>query len=104
MTRRYEALETLRKKASMSQKIVSQKDADYALYAGASYDDADKMAKVDVMLEFGLIPEKYVPFVKLYRAFLNQRRKAFFASVGCTEISKLGFLLGIKDERIKATK
>ena len=104
MPKRYEGLEIMRKKASMSQQIVSQKDKEYAWYAGASLDDADKMAKIDTMLKHGLIPKDFIPFVKLYRSFLNQRRKAFFASVGCTEISKLGFLLGLKSVRIKASK
>ena len=101
---RYESLEIMRKKASMSQQVVSQKDADYALYAGACLEDADKMAKIDTMLSFGLIPKPYVPVVKLYRAFLNQRRKAFFASVGSTEITKLGFLLGLTTKSMRAGK
>jgi len=101
---KYESLEIMRKKASMSQQIVSQKDADYALYAGASLEDADKMSKIDTVLEFGLIPKPYVPVVKLYRAFLNRRRKAFFASVGSTEITKLGFLLGLTGKKMRAGK
>jgi len=101
---RYEGLEIIRKKASMSQQVVSQKDEEYAWYAGASLDDADKMAKIDTMLKFGLIPEGFVPFVKLVRAYLDQRRKAFFASVGSTEITKLGFLLGLTTKKMKASK
>ena len=104
MPTRQDSMEVVRKKVSMSQQIVSRKDKDYALYAGAFLDDADNMAKIDTMLEFGLIPKDFVPFVKLYRAYLDRRRKAFFASVGCSEISKLGFILGMKIGKIKATK
>ena len=104
MPTRQDSMEVVRKKVSMSQQVVSQKDADYALYAGASLEDADKMAKIDTLLEFGLIVKPYVPIVKLYRAFLNRRRKAFFASVGSTEITKLGFLLGLTTKSMRAGK
>ena len=99
MARRYENLESMRRRSSMSQKL-SVKDQEYAWYAGASMDIADKMAVVDVMLKNGLIPKNMIPLVKLYRAYLDQKRKAFFASIGSTEITKLGLLLGLKDDRV----
>ena len=101
--RRFETLESIRERASMSQKVVSQKDQDYALYSGASLDIAHKLAVIDWVIENKLIPEKAIPLLKLYRSFLDRERKAFFASV-CSEISKLGFILGLKDETIHATK
>jgi len=103
MPKRQDSLEIVRKKVSMSQQI-SRKDKQYALYAGAYLDDAETMAKIDTILEFGLIPKEFVPVVEFLRAYLDRRRKAFFASVGCSEISKLGFMLGMKVAKIKATK
>lgn len=97
-----ELVELIRRKATMSENIV-KKDADYGLYAGADYRTADTMAMLDTFLRLGLIPTSALPFIKLYRAFLNQRRKAFFASVGSTEITKLGFIKGSEDNLLEAT-
>jgi len=58
------------------------------------------MAMVDTMLKHGLIHAKLVPFVKLYRSYLDQQRKAFFVSVGSDVITKLGVLLGMKSDAI----
>lgn len=96
-------MEMVRQKSSMSKQIVSLKDKDYAYYSGASFEIASTMAKIDTFLKYGLLPAKIIPLVKLYRAYLDQQRKAFFASVGCTEISKLGFLLGLENDTISAT-
>jgi len=84
----------------MSSKII-KKDATYQLYAGAELNAGYKMALVDVLLEHGLIPEQFKIPVKLYRAYLDKQRKAFFAST-CSEISKLGFLLGSQRKEIDA--
>lgn len=103
MPKRFESLEIMKQKSSMSQKVVANKDDTYALYAGAYYQDAYTMAKIDVLLELGLIPVKVLPLAKFYRAYLDRRRKAFFAST-CSEISKLGFLLGLKRDKIQVGK
>lgn len=94
MTRSYESLEIIRKKSSMSQQIVSRKDEEYARYAGASLADAETMAMIDTLEKYGLSH----PIVTLFRSFLNQRRKAFLASAS-SEVTKLGFILGLKDAR-----
>ena len=62
------------------------------------------MATIDWTLKYGLIRKPFTLFVKLRRAHLNQLRKAFFASAGCSELSKLGFLLGIKSDTIRGRK
>ena len=95
MPRRADTLEIIRQKSSMSQKVVSQKDADYALYAGASLADAEEMALLDTLAKYGITN----PILALYRDYLNQRRKAYLASVS-SEITKLGFILGLKDDRV----
>ena len=100
MVKRYDTLESIRKRSSMSQKL-SVKDQEYAWYSGGSFELGEKMAVVDVFLKNKLIPEKLVPFIKLYRAYLDQKRKAFFATVGSTEITKLGLLLGLKDDKLR---
>lgn len=99
---RYENLELIRQKIAMSQKIVAQKDADYALYAGALFEEGQKMALIDVLLKHNLVPKSMVALTKFYRALLNQKRKAFLAST-CSEIGKFGFILGLKDETINAS-
>lgn len=102
-TRSYDLMELIRRKSSMSADIVSKKDPEYQWYAGANFETASKIAVVDTMLKNGLIPKDMVVFVKLYRNYLQQQRKAFFASVGCTEITKLGFILGDTSVVKKAT-
>jgi len=95
----YDLIEIARRKAAWSMQIAA-KDQDYASYSGASLDIASKMAAIDVFLNLGLIDPKIKPIVKLYRAYLNQQRKAFFASIGSTEVTKLGFILGLKEQSL----
>lgn len=90
----YEKVESIRQRSSMSKQIVTQRDAEYAYYAGASLEIANQMADIDFYLKLGLFPKPMETILKVFRSNLNQKRKAFFASVGCTEISKLGFILG----------
>jgi hypothetical protein len=87
----------------MSKQIVATKDKEYAYYAGADLDTAQKMALIDTFIKNGLIPDYMMPMAKLYRDYLNQNRKAFFASIGSSEITKLGFILGIQDDTIRAS-
>ena len=92
MPRRYESLEMMRHKISMSQKV-SQKDKEYALYAGANMEDAQTMALLDHALETGMFSAETLQIIVNYRGLLDKQRKAFFASVTDT-ITKLGFILG----------
>lgn len=82
---------------------LSVKDKEYAWYVGASFRTASKMAMVDTMLKHKLISPELIPFVKLYRSYLDQQRKAFFATIDSDVITKLGLLLGLRDDRISAT-
>ena len=100
--RRYDSFESIRKKAGMGERL-SVKDQEYAWYVGASFRTASKMAMIDTMLKHGLIPQQLVPFVKLYRSYLDQQRKAFFVTIDSDVITKLGILLGLRDDRISAT-
>lgn len=103
MRKSSDIMERMRKQISMSKEIVSTKDKEYGWYAGGSWEIVEQMATVDVILKLGLIPKDFIPYLKIYRAYLDQKRKAWFASVGSTEITKLGFILGIKDDQISAT-
>jgi len=98
-TRSYDSFESVRKRAGMGERL-GAKDKEYAWYAGGSFEISCKMAMVDTMLKHGLISVELVPFVKLYRSYLDQQRKAFFTSVGSDVITKLGVLLGLRDDTI----
>lgn len=98
----YELMELIRKKSSMSAEI-SKKDPDYSQYSGGSLEISSKIALIDVTLEEKIIPSALVGLVKLYRAYLVKQRKAFFASVGSTEITKLGFIQGDPRLIVRAT-
>jgi len=100
--RRQDLIELIRRKASMSTQIVTKVDSDYALYVGANYEIGKKMAMIDTMLKHGLLDARLIPFVNFYRSYLDQQRKAYFANL-CTEITKLGFMLGDQRSVEKAT-
>ena len=100
--RRYDSLESIRRKAGMGERL-STKDQEYGWYVGGRFETASKMAIVDTILKHGLIPTQFVPFVKLYRSYLDQQRKAFFVTIDSDVITKLGLLLGVKDDTISAT-
>ena len=100
--RNQDLMELIRRKASMSAQVVSQIDKEYAWYVGSDTELAIKMAKIDFMLKSEIIPKPMIPFVKLMRKYLDQKRKAVLANL-CTEITKLGFLLGERRVVEKAT-
>jgi len=104
MPKTYDLMERIRQQASMSRELVSTKDPEYAWYAGGNFEIVSKMALIDTMLKNSLIPENFVIFVKLYRSYLDQQRKAWFASVGSTEITKLGLMLGLERDTVRATR
>lgn len=91
--RNSDIMELIRKKSSMSAEI-SKTDPEYSEYSGGSLEISSMIAKVNFALEAKIIPDKYRPFLELYKRFLVKQRKAFFASVGSTEITKLGFIQG----------
>ena len=107
MPRNYDLLERIRQQASMSKQIVSTKDKEYGYYAGAIYNDAEIMAIIDWILKnetaFKLDKETK-DSLQLAYSFFNQLRKAYFATFGSTEITKLGFILGLEDDTVRATK
>ena len=85
-------------KAMSSQIVAKPENIDYARYAGASYDTALTMAKIDFALKNNILPE-FKELMELYLSYLDQKRKAEFSSIGTTEVSKLGFILGVTHER-----
>jgi len=93
------SFELARQRAGMGERL-GNKDNEYGFYSGADYLTAHKMAVLDTMLKHDLVPPQFKAMIKLYRSYLNQQRKAFFASVDADVITKLGMMLGIKDDRI----
>lgn len=93
MTKDYTSLYEIKQKISMSQGI-SNKDSDYAEFAGADPETARKIGNVKLCLKHGIYAnDLQKTMMMLYREYLDLMRKAWFAST-CGEISKLGFILG----------
>ncbi len=86
-------MELIRQKKSMAAEI-SKTDKDYAHYSGGSLEISSKIALIDFLKEADFLPEQFKPMLNLYRAYLVKQRKAFFATAGSTEITKLGFIQG----------
>jgi len=99
MSHRYDSLELIRKKTSMSQQI-AKKDQSYGEYSGAYLDDAYTLALLKAIEDLPII-EHLQTHVKFLKKFLQERRKAYFASTS-SEITKLGFILGYKGYEISA--
>lgn len=97
----YELMELIRQKKSMSAEI-SKTDKDYAKYSGGSLEISSRIALIDWILEERFFPEDLRPWLKAYQNYLIKQRKAFFASVGSTEITKLGFIQGDPDKLVSA--
>jgi len=90
-------------KAMSTQIVAKAENIDYSRYAGGTYETALTMAKVDFTIKENILPESFTPLLKLFLSYLDQKRKAEFSSVGTTEVSKLGFILGVTHERRSGT-
>lgn len=101
MPRNYDLLETIKIKRSMSASI-SEVDADYSDYAGADLPTAEALAKIKFCLQEKILPEALTPLLQLGFDYLQQKRKAFFASVGSDVITKLGFIQGAPQKELDA--
>lgn len=86
-------MELIKQKKSMAAEI-SKVDPEYARYSGGSWEISSKIALADTVKEQKILPAALEPFIDLYTAYLTKQRKAFFASVGCDVITKLGFIQG----------
>lgn len=76
---------------------ISKKDQDYKEYSGADYHTALMMGKINFILRTKLFQEKLTPKTRLllkeaYR-YLDQKRKAYFCSIGSDIFTKLAFLV-----------
>lgn len=101
MPRNYDLMELIRQKKSMAAEI-SKVDPDYSQYSGGSLEVSSKIALIDVVKEENVLPAALMPLLDLYRAYLIKQRKAFFASVGCDVVTKLGFIQGDPNKRYDA--
>lgn len=93
MPKSYDLMELIKQKKSMAAEI-SKVDHDYAQYSGGSWEISSTIALIDATIEAGILPSNLIPWLKLYRIYLQKQRKAFFASVGCDVVTKLGFIQG----------
>lgn len=98
---RQDSIFAIQQKTSMSQEI-AKKDKEYAEYAGADYDTALKRAKINTLIEAGLIPDRLRPLIDFYLLYLDKKRKAFFGSMK-GEITQLGLLLGEDTKTLQVT-
>lgn len=78
--------------ASLSQKVAFR-HPEFSEYAGTDPKTSLAIAKLNVLIKLKLI-DPNDPMVKLVKATLNEKRKAYFAtSERVNEITKLGFQL-----------
>jgi len=94
-------LEIFKAKASMSEQA-SSRDPELAFYAGAFLETGYQIAQCDLFLKYNLIQEPLRTLLKFRRAHLQQKRKAELMA-GMSEVSTLGFMLGMKYDFIDAT-
>ena len=99
MARDYDTLYAMKKKITMAQKLTKQ-DGSFKLLTGASTQISETIALIDVATKHKIIPSD--PMLQFFREFLIQKNKALFAST-CSELSRLSFYLGLKDDSISAT-
>lgn len=100
MPRSYQTIELSRQKAGMGERL-GKKDPEYTYYAGGNFATCSQIANIVTMLKAGLLPPSVIPLVKLYLTHLIQQRKAFFVTVDSDVVTKLGVLLGMKDDTIR---
>lgn len=106
MSKRPDLIELIRRKISMSQKIISDVDAEYANYVGSG-ENGNLIAILDWILknrETFDVSEDDAKEINLVRSLFIQFAKADFVNLYTTEITKLGFLLGDTTNVIKAKR
>jgi len=99
--RSYYDIEIFRRTATWAEEIV-WKDPVFQDYAGAPWEIGDRMATIDVFLKYLIKNPQYRLLMKLLRAYLLQKKKAFFAGVIANQITMLAFLKGGKLPAIDA--
>lgn len=100
----YAKLERIRQMATMSQQL-AKKDPQFSIYAGGSWEIASNLATIEFCLQTNFFKnERMTRILEIWRLFLLQQKKAWFASEASNEITKLGFLLGMTNENVRASK
>lgn len=94
-------IEVFRRTATWAEEIVA-KDQVYQDYAGAPMDIGDSLASIDICLKYLINDENMRTLIKLYRAYLIQKKKAFFAGILANQITMLAFLKGGRIQTIDA--
>jgi hypothetical protein len=94
-------VEIFKRTATWAEQIVS-KDPDYQDYAGAPFDIGEKLALVDIALRYLIKDPQFRLIMKLYRAYLIQKRKAYFSGILANQITMLAFIKGGRTREIDA--
>lgn len=103
--RRYRYMDDFRPLTTMAQEIVAQ-DPDYKYYVGADYNTAIDIAILISLIKlhdkgFIILTDKLYNYIQIMLVIFEQERKAFFSTLGCGELTKLGLIKG--DTRITVT-
>jgi len=99
--RSYYDIEIFRRTATWAEQIVWN-DPVFQDYAGAPWEIGERMAIIDLFLTYLIENPQYRTLLKLLRAYLLQKKKAFFAGVIANQITMLAFLKGGKLPAIDA--
>lgn len=87
-------LEIIKRTATWAEQIV-RNDPEWQDYAGTGYENGQKLALVDTALKYVFKDNPTLTgMLKLYRAYLLQQRKAYFAGVLANQITMLALLKG----------
>ena len=98
----YDSIYQIKQTITMAQRLAKQ-DTDFKAYVGASPRISETIALIDTILKSQIkLTDKLKTQLTFYRDFLIRKNKALFASM-VSELSKLSFYLGIKDDSISAT-
>lgn len=97
----YDTIYQMKKTITLSQKLVADKP-EFADYTGGSPDISQTIALIDSIIDAKMIGEESLKTLNFFRSHLIRQNKALFASM-VSELSKLSFYFGLKDDAIDAT-
>lgn len=98
----YDNIYQIKQTITLSQRLVKDKP-EFALYTGASAEISSLIALINTMIKTKRISDpKTIETLEFFKEYLVEQNKALFASI-VSELSKLSFYYGLKDDSIHAT-
>jgi len=97
----YDNIYQIKQTITLSQKLVRDKP-EFADYTGGSPEISQTIALIDSVKDAKLLSEESLKTLEFFRSHLIRQNKALFASL-VSELSKLSFYYGLKDDSIHAT-